>query len=294
MTETETETRPPRVSFFETETETPSPGVGNGSSQIVLRGLQFGQANDMSLDETLLPGDGVFGLGFKERAQYKLHCNDRNCNAMTPTLVTAAQQNAIEQSIFTVWIEKGVNGSAEVGGVVTLGAIDTKRCNVVDAYHPTVEWWPLNDEWGDSWIVQVDAVRVGTIYSQSAKQWTANIELSYPSLKVPAEVFHGIVLGVGGYFDPQRYPETPLIPCDAKNIPPIRLVIGGREYAQPVEPLVLPLAPEANICQLNVFTDGSDDGEAHTWTLNAAFAQAYCLVCDFGKNRIGFATPKNN
>lgn len=67
------------------------------------------------MDDSVLPGDGVFGLGFLEHAQYKLHCGDRNCNAMTPTLVAAAKQNAIAQSVFTVWIEKGVNGSAEVG-----------------------------------------------------------------------------------------------------------------------------------------------------------------------------------
>ncbi|KAH7720018.1 aspartic protease 7 [Aphelenchoides avenae] len=266
--------------------------IGNGSALIVLQNLQFGQATDFFMDDSVLPGDGVFGLGFLEHAQYKLHCGDRNCNAMTPTLVAAAKQNAIAQSVFTVWIEKGVNGSAEVGGAVTLGAIDTKRCNAVDAYHPTVEWWPLNDEWGDSWIVQVDAVRVGSKFTRSAKQWTANIELSYPSLKVPAEVYSGIVQVVGGYFDPQF--ETPVIKCDARDIPPIRLVIGGKEYAHPVEPLVLPLVPEENVCELNIFTDGSGDGEAHTWTLNAAFAQAYCLVCDFGKKQIGFATPKNN
>uniref|UniRef100_A0A914C3P3 Peptidase A1 domain-containing protein n=1 Tax=Acrobeloides nanus TaxID=290746 RepID=A0A914C3P3_9BILA len=213
--------------------------------------------NFVGASEIFHPFDGIFGLS-----------PEQDANVSSP-IFTMIEQNLLDQSIFTFYLQRRGHAEGVPAGRLTFGGIDEENCGPVIGYaNFTLPSWYYS--------ILVDQVAYKDIVIKLETDNLARIDSGNAWIFVPNEIFNKYIVDVNATTDGSYYYAD----CNATTDPVI-FIIGGHEYE--VESQQLITDPENDTCRLYI---GSGLG------LGDPFMRSYCHVFDIGNERIDFAKPK--
>jgi len=196
-------------------------------------------------------------------------------------LVNAIAQNALDQPIFSVWLDsEGNKANTTGGGVFTFGGLDTDNCGPIIDYVPLLE--------NTFWEFQIDSLSVGDKYVRNRP--SIAISDTGTSLIIGnAMIVIPIANSVGATYNTSVGAFT--IACDA-TYDPVTLMINGNPYHLTSKVLTMDIGLGSNQCLFAMvpsmlFNIGID------WLLGDPFIRQYCQVYDMGQRRLGLAASNS-
>jgi hypothetical protein len=221
-----------------------------------------------------VPVDGILGLAFQTLA----------ADGVMPPLVNAIQQNALDEPIFSVWLDtEGFNQNTTGGGVFTFGGLDTENCGPVIDYVPLLE--------NAYWKFQIDSVSLGDKYTRN--QPSVAISDTGTSLIIgpPMTVIY-IANSIGAVFNQSVGGFT--IACDAVY-DPVTLTINGNPYHLTSKVLTMNVGFGNNQCLFAMIPNLAAVlvNMEFDWLLGDPFIRQYCQVYDMGQRRLGLAASNS-
>jgi len=179
----------------------------------------------------------------------------------------------------------GGAGQHSGAGMVTLGGVDTENCREV------VGWAKAGVNDLPFWGVHVEAASHGNKLLSSTAAY-ALTDTGAPVIAAPRPVYEVLVKRIGAKHYGNNSHGFLTVPCDL-DYAPLVLKIGGKKHEITSNTLTDKgndlggVYPElAGQCRLLLVKSGS------TWYLGDPLFREYCVVHDFGKNRMGFARHK--
>jgi len=216
-------------------------------------GVQFLMADNLALNFSAVPYDGIFGLGFQ---------------AGSVGNVPPAFQYFIDQGIFTnpsfsLYLSRT---TGYPGGYLILGGVDTRLNNSQFIYYPLVG--------KGNWSITVNKIWMGQNATLS-KPTTALISSGTSGILGPPAVISQILA---------TFPAQ--LNCDYPNeYPNIVFDLGTRNYT--VTPFDYIQSTITGGCTVNI----AGVNGLNTLILGDAFLRTVYTHFDYGNNRVGFALP---
>jgi len=232
----------------------------------------FGLATYMNRSEATDPQDGILGAAWPANA----------ANNITPPINNIISQ--LDQPIFTVWMDRRIDlkaGSSD--GLITYGAEDLTNCKGPFVYVP-------NDNSVGSWMVYIDGFSYKSTKSVPYPRRVV-LDTGVTSLVVSDTLFNAVVVGSDAEYD--AVDDVYLVSCNVTGLSSIELMINGSSYNIAPSAYVIDVGRADGLCVLSVDSGGADDPnnpDAMVWAFGDSFMRSFCVVYDFGKNRVGFAS----
>uniref|UniRef100_A0A914EEN5 Peptidase A1 domain-containing protein n=1 Tax=Acrobeloides nanus TaxID=290746 RepID=A0A914EEN5_9BILA len=176
---------------------------------------------------------------------------------------------------------KGSNAAGEVGGLLTLGTIDTQNCD------SNVNYAPLTSL--TSWQFSVSAFSVGSY--QKTKTMQVYVDSIEEYLGAPTDDLNAILNATNAVIDPESHLYT--LPCNSTGLPDLKFTINKQVYSVSPKEYVTDLLSENGMCVLAIFNNGNGFG-GPAWVLGEPFMRSYCNIFDVGNKQIGFANVKQS
>uniref|UniRef100_A0A914CF36 Peptidase A1 domain-containing protein n=1 Tax=Acrobeloides nanus TaxID=290746 RepID=A0A914CF36_9BILA len=175
----------------------------------------------------------------------------------------------------------GRNATGEVGGLLTLGAIDTQN------YDSNVNYAPLTSL--SFWQFSVFGFSVGSY--QKTKAMQVIVDSSTTFLGAPTDDFNAIVSATNAVFDQENNVYT--LPCNSTGLPDLKFTINKQVYSVSSKEYINQVLTEnGSLCYLAIYNLGNGFGP--TWVLGEPFMQFYCTIFDVENKQIGFANVKHS
>jgi len=234
-----------------------------GGAQLVIPKTTFGQATDLSSDETGDPSDGILGLAFQSIA----------VDDVEPPFQRAYKLGLLDKNLFTVYLKAdGTGASGQAGGQITYGGYDSDNCDSTITYFPlsSESWWEFN----------LDAT-----YANSKKRsgkWTAISDTGTSLVYAPSNVAKDLFKEIGATYDASE--GLYKVDCGKKFTWSVSL--KGDKHTTDQDSVLIKFN---GICYVGVV--GDDEGEPE-FILGDVFIRENCQVYDFGGKQVGFAKTK--
>jgi len=214
--------------------------------------------------------DGYLGLAWPALA-------DHNIN---PPIQNFLSQ--FDKPVFSMFLErKGINATGQVGGLLTLGAIDTQNCD------SNVNYAPLTSL--SLWQFSVSGFSVGSYKKTKAMQ--VFVDSSTVFLEAPTDDFNAILNATNAVFDPENNMYT--LPCNSTGLPDLQFTINKQVYSVSPKEYLTELLSGNGICLLTI-AKYENGGFGAAWVLGVPFMRSYCNIFDVGNKQIGFAKVKHS
>uniref|UniRef100_A0A914CEC3 Peptidase A1 domain-containing protein n=1 Tax=Acrobeloides nanus TaxID=290746 RepID=A0A914CEC3_9BILA len=114
---------------------------------------------------------------------------------------------------------KGINATGQVGGLLTLGAIDTQNCD------SNVNYAPLTSL--SYWQFSMSGFSVGSY--QKTKAMQVIVDSSSTSLGAPTDDFNAILSATNAVYDKENNLYT--LPCNSTGLPDLEFTINKQVYS---------------------------------------------------------------
>ncbi|KAH7664878.1 Protein ASP-7, partial [Aphelenchoides avenae] len=162
--------------------------------------------------------------------------------------------------------------NTEVGGQLTLGGVDEKRCG--NARSATLIGYFQSHS---SPVIQVSAIRLGDVQIATNVKGTVATQTSY--IIVPAGRMETIVTAVGATYDVEL--SSYVVDCQRrKQLPDLVFQFGAFDYNVPSMDYARKLNSSHEKCVL-MLSPGSDLPENRlSWTIGNTFHRPYCHIFD--------------
>uniref|UniRef100_A0A914C8H0 Peptidase A1 domain-containing protein n=1 Tax=Acrobeloides nanus TaxID=290746 RepID=A0A914C8H0_9BILA len=201
-------------------------------------------------------------------------------NNFTPPIQNLLSQ--FDKPVFSMFLErKGSNVNGQVGGLLTLGAIDTQNCD------SNVNYAPLTSL--SFWQFSMSGFSVGSY--QKTKAMQVIVDSSTTFLGAPTDDLNAIVSATNAVFDQEYNIYT--LPCNSTGLPDLKFTIKNQVYRVSSKEYVTQVLTEnGSLCYLAILN--SENGFGPAWVLGGPFMSSYCNIFDVGNKQIGFANVKHS
>jgi hypothetical protein len=235
----------------------------------------FGQATALAPFFAGQPLDGILGLGYPTIAE----------DNVVPFVNNLIAQKVIKKPMFGVYMEKLDDYEhIKVGGEITFGNYDSSK------FSGNITWQPVASK--GYWELRMDSVRVGRGEVKLSEGRYSVISDTGTSMIVgPSRAVHAIAEEVGAEFS--RENQIFFVDCNkAANMPDIRLVFNGEEFAISSNSYVLKAGPNTCILGFGMMPPGRQSRHPIDWILGDVFIREWYQIYDFGSDQVGFAKAR--
>lgn len=239
--------------------------------------VTFGEALwEPSLVFTLVPFDGILGLGFPTLA----------VGGVQPPLDALVEQGLLEKPIFSFYLNRDSKGSD--GGELVLGGSDPAH------YVPPLTFIPVTIP--AYWQVHMESVKVGTGLSVCAQGCGAILDTGTSLITGPSEEIRALNKAIGGF---PLLTGQYLIQCSKiPELPPVSFCLGGVWFNLTGHDYVIKIFPsDVGLCLLGFQALDIPKPAGPLWILGDVFLGTYVAVFDRGdKNirpRVGLARAQS-
>ncbi|KAH7711292.1 ASP-1 protein [Aphelenchoides avenae] len=187
----------------------------------------------------------------------------------------------LPSSVFSVYLKRTcASEPTDNAGVITYGGIDTVNCDATVKY---VKVTPDCDPYTKRYsYVKVDQIVSSTAVVEDA--WMGRLSTVEPMTLATSmfDLFNANWKATKSS-DGHRW----LVDCNDMNKPALTFTVNGADLSVPYEQLVTRVG---DTCTLDI-VDNADD-RINNIVLGLPFSRQFCMVFDFPKKRIGFASKK--
>ncbi|KAH7713977.1 ASP-1 protein [Aphelenchoides avenae] len=228
--------------------------------------------------------DGIFGLGWPDLSAFYV----------TPPVFNVLKQ--LDQSVFSVWLDKHPGPAATYAGSITFGGLNSINCDA------NWQWTPLqltDSGTYEYWQFTLDSFSIGPKNYFVEQVCISDTGTSW--INAPSHIVDGIAAATNAEY--QFKDDIYTVACDAKGLPDFiftvgesRLVVAPEIYLlkkrlQPPLPdptgvfIMFWIDAKRNVCAIEVYATPFMDG----WLVGDTLMRAYCHAYDVDNKRIGFA-----
>ncbi|XGW01922.1 hypothetical protein V3C99_014199, partial [Haemonchus contortus] len=225
----------------------------------------FGQVTQMAEAFDKQPEDGMIGLGWPGLAY----------DSITPPMFNLLNQGQLDQPYFVVYMRHLGSHSANDGGQLTVGGLDTDHCSAT--YDPI----PLTSK--TFWQFKMSSVSVGSYTAAPSTGWQAISDTASTFIGGPKAIIDNIAKQVGA-----RWVESLgsyFIDCTGDH-PDIVFGINGNSYS--ISATNYRLSAGIGLCMFGFFPS-TGGGFYPSWMLGPPLIREYCQIHDMQAGTIGMA-----